>query len=80
MVRVYTFCAISFKFNLTVTDREKQWVMCKIVWQVFLTTKLVRSAQVVERTKAMLRGACEWLVHRGCGCHGCRKKKDGSQF
>jgi len=27
---------------------------------------------------AMLRGACEQYGHRGCGGHGCRKKKDGS--
>ena len=53
--------------------------MCKIIWQAFLATKLARPAQVAERRKAMLRGACERYVHRGCGCHGCRKKIDDGQ-
>ena len=22
----------------------------------------------------MLRGGCDQYAHRGCGCHGCRKK------
>jgi len=43
MVCVYTFCKGYFNFKLKIIDKKK-WVMCKIVWKVFLATKQARPA------------------------------------